>query len=399
MANWSPPRRTLLFVAGTRPEAIKLAPLILALAAHPRFSVLVCASAQHRDLLDAVFAGFGIVPDFDLDIMRVHQMPVAVVAGILSALAPIVEQVQPDALIVQGDTATAFAGAQVGAYARVPVIHVEAGLRSGQDEPFPEEMHRRAIAQIASLHFAPTEAARLALHGEGIDAARIHVTGNTGIDALLATARAIGRAPELRAAFAHEFAGRDPARALVLATMHRRENHGHGIAQFIAALRDLAAQDHVDIVVPLHPHPAVGAVIIAQLTGVPHIRLVPPLDYPAFIHLLGQAHVVITDSGGIQEEAPALGVPVLVLRDVTERSEGVAAGVAQVIGTSRTAIVDAVRALLHDETAHARMARAVFPYGDGRATDRIIAVLDRVFGNATEEPVRRTRAKQIFARQ
>jgi UDP-N-acetylglucosamine 2-epimerase (non-hydrolysing) len=253
-------------------------------------------------------------------------------------------------------------------------------------------MHRRAIAQMAELHFAPTEMARAALTAEGIAPGTIHVTGNTGIDALLATSRAMARTPGLRAMFARTFAMVDPTRALVLATMHRRENHGRGISQFIAALRELATTEAVDIVLPMHPHPAVGAVIEARLGDVRGVHLVPPLDYPAFIHLLGEAHLVLTDSGGIQEEAPAFGVPVLVMRDVTERPEGVSAGVAQIVGTDRTAIVAAVRALLHDKSAYARMARAVLPYGDGRATDRAIAVLDRVYGGA--EPGMRMRANR-----
>ena len=381
MANWSPPRRTLLFVAGTRPEVIKLAPLILALEGHPQFSCVVCASAQHRDLLDAAFAGFGIVPDIDLDIMRAHQTPLGVVAGVLAALEPVLARHRPVALIVQGDTATAFAAAQAGVYARVPVVHVEAGLRSGDDnEPFPEEFHRRAIAQFAALHFAPTPAARTALLAEGIAADRIHVSGNTGIDALHATAAALARAPAVTALLDREFAMLDPARRLLLLTIHRRENHGARLASVIAAVRMLAQSETLDIVVPVHPHPAVSAAVQRGLGGVAGVHLVPPLDYPAFIHLLQRAALVLTDSGGVQEEAPAFGVPVLVLRETTERPEGIAAGVARLVGTDTSAIVAAVRSLLDDRAAHLAMARASLPYGDGHAAERIVAVLTREYG-------------------
>ena len=381
MANWSPPRRTLLFVAGTRPEAIKLAPLILALQRHPQFSVMVCATAQHRDMLDTAFAGFGIVPDVDLDVMRARQTPLTVVAAVLAALEPVLARLQPVAVIVQGDTATAFAAAQAGAYARVPVMHVEAGLRSGDpDAPFPEEMHRRAIAQLAALHFAPTPAAAAALRAEGIAAARIHLTGNTVIDALHATAAAIDRAPQLAARLRQGLPRVAPPRRLLLLTIHRRENHGARLAAVIAAVRALAAAAPVEFIIPVHPHPAVGRVIQSRLAGVAHVHLVPPLDYPAFIQLLRRAALVLTDSGGVQEEAPAFGVPVLVLRDTTERPEGVAAGVARLIGTDTAAIIAAVRDLLDDGAAHERMARAALLYGDGHAAERIVAVLTREFG-------------------
>lgn len=381
MANWSPSRRTLLFVAGTRPEVIKLAPLILALEGHPMFRVTVCATAQHRDLLDGAFAGFGIVPDIDLDIMREHQTPIAVVAGVLAALEPVLERLHPAAVVVQGDTATAFAAAQAGAYARVPVVHVEAGLRSGDpSEPFPEEMQRRAIAQFASLHFAPTSAAQAALVAEGIAADRIYISGNTGIDALHATAAATARAPAAAAAIARDFAMLDPEKRLLLLTVHRRENHGARLESVIDAVRTLAASEDVQFVVPIHPHPTVSAAIGRGLGDVAGVHLVPPLDYPAFIHLLQRAALVLTDSGGVQEEAPAFGVPVLVLRETTERPEGVAAGVARLVGTDGATIIAAVRHLLHDKVAHKRMARATLPYGDGHASKRIVAVLTREFG-------------------
>ena len=378
MANWSPPRRTLLFVAGTRPEALKLAPVIRAVRRSRLLAAEICATAQHRDLLDTAFADLGIVADDDLDLMRHAQSPVEVATAVIAALTPMLIARPPAALIVQGDTASAYGAAVAGGYARVPVVHVEAGLRSGGDDPFPEEMHRRGIAQIATLHFAPTAAARAALRREGIADANIHVTGNTVIDALVNAADRIATDARLARTLQRQFADIDGGRPLVLATVHRRENHGPRLAGILDALAELAAGGAA-VVVPVHPHPAIAQPLAARLGAVAHVHLLPPLDHPAFVYLLQRARLVLTDSGGVQEEAPAFGVPVLVLRDVTERPEGIAAGVARLVGHDRRQIVAAVRQLLDDEAAHTRMARAVLPYGDGRAGQRIAAVLEAQF--------------------
>lgn len=360
------------FVAGTRPEAIKLAPVILELTRRGRRPLLV-ATGQHRDLLAGALAAFGLAADDDLDVMRPGQAPADVVGLLVPALARLFADHAPDAVVVQGDTATAFAAAQAAVYARVPLAHVEAGLRSGSHEPFPEEMHRRAIAQLADLHFAPTPAARAALLAEGVLPTAVHVTGNTGIDALRQMQARLRREPALAAALALRFGGIDRSRPMILATVHRRENHGVRLASVLAALSDLAGQ--AEIVVPVHPHPAVAGPIHRALGGRAGVHLLPPLDYPAFVWLMEQAALALTDSGGVQEEAPALGLPVLVLRDVTERREGVDSGNARLVGTDTAAIVAAGRGLLADRVSLSRMGEAALPYGAGDAAARICDVL------------------------
>jgi UDP-N-acetylglucosamine 2-epimerase (non-hydrolysing) len=372
--------QVFLFVAGTRPEAVKLSPVILALRAQDRPAYLV-ATGQHRELFHEALAGFGLVADDDLAIMQRAQAPAAVVGALVPALAAICERLRPAAVIVQGDTATAFAGAQAAVYARRPLVHVEAGLRSGHFEPFPEEMHRRAIAQLADLHFAPTAAARAALLKEGVAADTIHVTGNTGIDALrLVEARLVSDAV-LGAMLAQRFAGIDFRRPVIVATVHRRENHGARLAQVLAALAELAGE--AEIVVPVHPHPAVSGPVHAILGGRAGVHLLPPLDYAAFIWLLQRATLALTDSGGVQEEAPALGVPVLVLRDVTERREGLDSGNARLMGTDAGGIIDTVRGLLADRDSMGRMSEAALPYGVGNASGQIVDVMLQRFCAAT----------------
>ena len=367
----------LLFVAGTRPEAVKLAPVILELQARGARPVLV-ASGQHRELFDAALASFGLSADHDLCIMRPGQTPAEVVGALVPALARLFGSVRPAAVVVQGDTATAFAGAQAAAYSRLPLIHVEAGLRSGCDEPFPEEMHRRVIAQLAAIHFAPTAAAAMALRHEGIPANAIHLTGNTGIDALHLMAARLAREPVLGAAIAQRFAAIDPARPLLLVTVHRRENHGERLDDILAALSILA--DKVEVCLPVHPHPAIAGPVRARLGSRPGVHLLPPLDYPAFVWLMQRATLALTDSGGVQEEAPALGLPVFVLRNVTERCEGIESGNACLIGTDTAGILVAVNGLLSDARAISRMSEAALPYGTGDAARRIVDVLQAGFG-------------------
>ena len=379
MAFGAPPVEKYLFVAGTRPEAVKLAPVILALQAQQRQTLLV-ATGQHRELFDAALAGFGLTADRNLDVMTDGQTPADVVGTLVPLLAGEFARVEPTVVVVQGDTASAFAGAIAGHYAGRPVAHVEAGLRSGQRDPFPEEMHRRAIAQLADVHFAPTTAAQQALAGEGIASAAIHLTGNTGIDALHLTRARTARDAGAACRLAARFDAIDSKRPLIVATMHRRESHGPGLDAIIAAVRDLSA--FAEIAIPVHPNPNVAGPVHAALADVAGIHLLPSLDYPTFVWLLGRATLALTDSGGIQEEAPALGVPVLVMREVTERSEGIATGNARLVGTDRAAIVAAAAELLGDAAVWRRMAEPALPYGDGDAGRRIASVLIERFGQA-----------------
>ncbi|MFZ4689638.1 MAG: non-hydrolyzing UDP-N-acetylglucosamine 2-epimerase [Polymorphobacter sp.] len=371
------PQGLFVCVAGTRPEAVKLAPVILALRANGQHCRII-ATGQHRELFHEALNAFGLVADDDLAIMRAGQSPADVIGTLVPALAARFVELRPAAVIVQGDTATAFAGAQAAVYARSPLAHVEAGLRTGHAEPFPEEMHRRVIAQLADLHFAPTALAAAALHREGVAPQTIHVTGNTGIDALhLMAARLAGDAV-LQAVLAARFAGIDAQRPLLLVTIHRRENHGDRLASVLAALATLAQA--AEIVLPVHPHPAIAGPVNAVLGGLAGVHLLPPLDYPAFLWLLQRARLVLTDSGGVQEEAPALGTPALVLRDVTERSEGIASGNARLVGTDTAAIVAAVGKLLGDAAARGRMTAAALPYGAGDAARQIVEVMLARFG-------------------
>lgn len=363
-----------LFIAGTRPEAVKLAPVVHALR-RTGHNARLLATGQHRDLLHRALADFDLTADIDLDIMRTAQSPAAVVGTLVPAVAELCARTAPVAVIVQGDTASAFAGAQAAAYARAPLAHVEAGLRSHAVDPFPEEMHRRAIAQLADVHFAPSAAAAAELAHEGIAADAIRVTGNTGIDALLWTAARLDAdaalARQAGASLADLHAARQ--RPLLLATVHRRENHRH-LPAIVAALRELAAT--ADIAIPVHPHPLVSDAM-SGLAATPGIALLPPLAYPSFVLLLRRATLVLTDSGGVQEEAPALGVPVLVLRDGTERPEPLASGNARLVGTDPAQIVSAVRALLACPASLAGMKEPAWPYGQGQASPLIAAELVR----------------------
>jgi len=362
----------VLSVFGTRPEAIKMAPVVRALQRAPeRFESHVCVTAQHRTMLDQVLEVFELKAEIDLDLMVPGQSPAGIAAGVLDRLPPLLHRLQPDIVLVQGDTTTTFAAAFAAFQERIPTGHVEAGLRTGDRwQPFPEEMNRVLTTRIAALHFAPTPAARDALLREGIAAADIYLTGNTVIDALLQTVRADYhfRTPALTAL--------DPARRVVLVTTHRRESFGAPLRSICAAIRTLAARfPELQFVLPVHPNPEVKGTVEELLGDLPGMRLIPPVDYLEFVHLMSRADLVLTDSGGIQEEAPSLGKPVLVLREVTERPEGVAAGTALVVGTDQERIVAAASELLTSPEAYARMANAVNPYGDGRASERIVAAL------------------------
>ncbi|WP_423141314.1 non-hydrolyzing UDP-N-acetylglucosamine 2-epimerase [Parablastomonas sp. CN1-191] len=360
----------LLVVLGTRPEAIKLMPVVTALRADPAVHVEVCATGQHRGLLDQVLAPAGLVPDHDLDLMRPGQSLDSLLAAATEGIGRVLDAARPDRVIVQGDTASALAGALAAFHRQVPVAHVEAGLRSGDPaQPFPEEAYRRTITLLADLHFAPTQGAVDALLAERVDAASVHLTGNTGIDALFALR---GSSPGSVVA---AVLGNLGARRLLLVTCHRRENIGPPLDAVIEALAALAARGDVAVALPLHPNPAVASRIRARLGALGGVILLPALSYPDFAALMAAASVILTDSGGVQEEAPALGKPVLVLRETTERPEGVAAGTARLVGTDSARIVAETARLLDDPAAHAAMALAHSPYGDGRAARRIAAIL------------------------
>ena len=354
-----------------------MAPVVRALEHEDaRFDSRICVTGQHRQMLDQVLGLFGMVPDFDLDLMRPGQDLCDVTTGILSGMRAVLRDWRPDVILVHGDTTTSFAGALSGFYEKIPVGHVEAGLRTGNiHSPWPEEMNRRLSAALATWHFAPTSGARQNLMEEAVPAARIHVTGNTVIDALHAITDRVEGDHGLAAGAASAFPFLDPARKLLLVTGHRRENFGRGFENICLALRRLAARGDVQIVYPAHLNPGVREPVMRLLAGAPNIHVIAPVDYLPFVYLMRRAHIILTDSGGIQEEAPSLGIPVLVLRDTTERPEAVAAGTVRLVGTDIGRIVKEAARLLDDPAAHAAMARAHNPYGDGRAAARIVAVL------------------------
>ncbi len=367
--------RRILLLFGTRPEAIKLFPVVDTLRATPGMDVRVCVTAQHRGLLDQVLAIAGLTPDIDLDLMEPGQSLDALTARLLTGIGGVLDDEQPDLVLVQGDTTTAMVGALAAYYRRIPVGHVEAGLRSGDIfHPWPEEVNRRIVAPIAALHFAPTETAAAALRQENIASERIHVTGNTVIDALQVTRRRIAADPSLAAGLdtiLERFAGS----RIILVTTHRRENFGDGMANIARAIGRVAARPGVSVLFPVHPNPNVVSAMDELLGDRPNIARIDPLDYPHFIRALDAAYLVLSDSGGVQEEAPALGKPVLVMRDTTERPEGVAAGTAKLVGTDEDRIVDEVARLLDDPSAYAAMARAHNPFGDGQASARIAGIV------------------------
>jgi UDP-N-acetylglucosamine 2-epimerase (non-hydrolysing) len=366
----------VLAVFGTRPEAIKMAPVVAALREASGVRVRVCVTGQHRSMLDSVLRTFAIVPDDDLAVMRSDQGLSQVYARILSGLDPILTAWRPDFALVQGDTATSTAAALAAFHRRVPVGHVEAGLRTGNIEsPWPEEANRRLTAVVASRHYAPTEGARQALLAEGTPDSAIRVTGNTVIDALLRCTEAQARDAATRARIGAQFGWIEPGKRLILVTGHRRESFGGGLNDICEALATLARRPDVQIVYPVHLNPNVRGPVFTRLGHIRAIRLTEPLDYPDFVTLMGASDIILTDSGGIQEEAPALRKPVLVMRDTSERPEAITAGVARLVGTDTAAIVAGVSELLDDPDRYAAMASGATPYGDGKASQRIVADL------------------------
>ena len=367
--------RKILTVFGTRPEAIKLFPLVHRLARDDRFIGRVCISAQHREMLDQVLDIAGIVPDHDLDLMTPGQTLDALTARALVEIGKVLDLEQPDWVVVQGDTTTVMAGAIAAYYRKIPVCHVEAGLRSGDiHHPWPEEVNRRVVGSFAALHCAPTTTARDALLRENVDPATVHVTGNTVVDALQWVTARVGDSPALAdglRALEERFAGR----RIIGVTSHRRENFGEGMQAIAKAVKSIASRQDVAVIFPVHLNPQVRAVMKAELAGLDNVALLEPLDYPQFARLLDISHLMLTDSGGVQEEAPALGKPVLVMRETTERPEGIAAGTARLVGTDADRIVRETNRLLDDPAAYAAMAQAHNPFGDGHAAERIADLL------------------------
>jgi UDP-N-acetylglucosamine 2-epimerase (non-hydrolysing) len=366
---------SVLSIFGTRPEAIKLAPVIAEFGRRGSVLSHVCVTAQHRDMLDQALDLFGIVPDYDLDLMQKNQTPAGVAALALEKLAPVFHATQPDWVLVHGDTTTAAAAAMAAFYAGIKVGHVEAGLRSHDKwHPFPEEINRRIVGVIADLHFAPTEEARTNLLREGISESRVMVTGNTVIDAL----RWVQRLPSNLGSIGEALRPLEVSDAkLVLVTAHRRESFGEPIVRVCEAIRKLAERygDGILFLYPVHPNPKIHDPVHRLLGGVSNIILIPPVDYLSLVHLMERSYLILTDSGGIQEEGPALGVPVLVLREVTERPEAVVSGNVRLVGTDRARIVSEVTRLMDDPQEHNCMARAVNPYGDGHAAERIATAI------------------------
>ena len=370
----------ILVIFGTRPEAIKMAPVIAELSRRDGFEVKVCFSGQHREMVEQVLAVFGIRPDFDLAVMKRDQSLADVTVGVLSGLEELFRSYRPDMILVQGDTTTVLASALAAFYHRIPVGHVEAGLRTGDRfSPYPEEMNRLLATRLSDLHFAPTETAKRNLLRENVAEAAIRVTGNTVIDALFAARDKLLADNERFSELETRFSFLDPGKKTVLVTGHRRENHGDGIRNLCSALRTLARRGDVELVYPVHPNPSVSDVAAKELAGVENVHLIPPLDYLSFIYLMRRSFFVVSDSGGVQEEAPSLGKPVLVVRESTERPEAVAAGTCRLVGADPARIVAESELLLDDPGEYRRRASIANPFGDGRAAVRIAEAVEEYF--------------------
>lgn len=366
----------VLCVFGTRPEAIKMAPVVNALKYTEGIEVAVCVTGQHRQMLDQVLDLFDLRPDHDLDIMKPGQDLTDITSAILLKLRDVLSAHRYDMVLVHGDTTTTAAAAMAAFYQKIPVGHVEAGLRTGDRySPWPEEMNRSIVGRLATLHFAPTERARHCLLKENIASEQIHVTGNTVIDALQQVVQKLKSDQHLNQQLSNQFPFLDPNRRLITVTGHRRENFGDGFERICLALRDLSQRDDLQVVYPVHLNPSVQEPVRRILGDAPNVHLIKPLDYLPFVYLMDRSHFIVTDSGGVQEEAPSLGKPVLVMRETTERPEAVEAGTVRLVGTDAQKIVSESHRLLDDESAYAAMARALNPYGDGLASQRIAHTL------------------------
>lgn len=367
----------ILTIFGTRPEAIKLFPVVQALSVRTRLETLTCVTGQHREMLDQVLKIADIQPDFDLDLMTANQSLDDLTGRLLSGIGKILDETTPQRVVVQGDTATAMCGALAAYYRQIPVSHVEAGLRSYNIyHPWPEEVNRKIIGTIADQHFAPTETAADALKKENIPAERIYVTGNTVIDALLATSEKT-KDPKALDRILNDLYKKFSGRKIIGVTSHRRENLGDGLINIAGALRIIAKRDDVALIFPVHLNPKVRAIMQKALGDLDNVAMIEPLDYPNFVSLLNHCNFMMTDSGGVQEEAPALGKPVLVMRDTTERPEGVEAGTAKLVGTDKQLILAEATKLLDDEDYYLAMARAHNPFGDGKASQRIADIIEK----------------------
>lgn len=369
----------ILSIFGTRPEAIKMAPVIKALQQLQDCQIKVCVTAQHRNMLDQVLNLFEIKPDFDLNIMKANQDLTDITCAVLKGITAVLKQYKPDRILVHGDTTTTFAATLAAFYEKIPVGHVEAGLRSHNlYSPWPEEINRKLTAGIADLHFAPTDLAARNLQNEGIKNHQIIVTGNTVIDALLQTCELLKNNSALQHSLQQQFSYLNPHKKLILVTGHRRESFGDGFKRICQALASIAQNPTVQIVYPVHLNPNVQKPVYEILNNLDNVFLIEPQDYLPFVYLMNQSYLILTDSGGIQEEAPALGKPVLVLREVTERPEGVSAGTVKLVGTDPQKIITEVDALLNDKNYYNQISFAHNPYGDGQASQRIINKLNEI---------------------
>lgn len=375
--------KKILIVFGTRPEAIKMAPVVHALKACLDFETRVCVTAQHREMLDQVLSLFQIVPDYDLDLMSAGQTLADISSRVLQGITGVLAQWTPDLVLVHGDTTTTAMTAMACFYQRIPVGHVEAGLRTGNMwSPWPEEFNRRLAGLVTRLHFAPTQQARTNLLAETIPAEWIEVTGNTVIDALLHVSGRIDHDQDLQAQFQQKFNFLDDRKRILLVTGHRRENFGDGMQSICRGILALSKRDDLEIVYPVHRNPNVSGPVEEHLAGQPSIHLLAPQDYLSFVYLMKRCSVLLTDSGGIQEEAPALGKPVLVMRDTTERPEAVAAGTVRLVGTAAANIEREVATLFDDRQAYLRMSTSMNPYGDGTAAQQICSSVERYLASA-----------------
>jgi UDP-N-acetylglucosamine 2-epimerase (non-hydrolysing) len=369
--------KKVMVVFGTRPEAIKMAPLIGLLKLDPGFETIVCVTAQHREMLDQVLEVFSIIPDYDLDLMTVGQSLSALSADILNQLTPIFNAVSPDLVLVHGDTTTTLMASLAAFYCGIEIGHVEAGLRTGNlKSPWPEEANRKLVSTLASFHFAPTVLSKKNLTSEGVEKSKIFVVGNTVVDALFLALEKIESSPSIRAASESRFSMLSKNRKIVLITGHRRENFGGGFLEICAAIKRLANRfQDVDFVFPVHLNPNVKSPVNIRLGGLKNVILIEPLEYLSFVYLMSKCDIILTDSGGIQEEAPSLGKPVLVMRDTTERPESIEAGTVILTGANKEQIVESVSTLLTNVDIYGEMSSAHNPYGDGQASERIISII------------------------
>ncbi|MGP5120465.1 non-hydrolyzing UDP-N-acetylglucosamine 2-epimerase [Psychrobacter alimentarius] len=378
--------KKVLSIFGTRPEAIKMAPVVKALEAHPDIQSLVCVTAQHREMLDKVLALFEIIPDYDLDIMKDDQSLTQASSRMLMALEPILKECKPDLVLVHGDTSTTLCGAQAAFYQRIPIGHVESGLRTySLYSPWPEEANRQLTSVITKLHFSPTKAAAQNLYDEHNNPEYIYVTGNTVVDALLDVKDKLESDESSRLSLQQQFSELDFTKRRVLITGHRRENFGDGFESICQAIKELAQKySDYEFVYPVHLNPNVKEPVNRLLCGLDNVKLIEPQDYLPFVYLMSTSHIILTDSGGIQEEAPSLGIPVLVMRETTERQEAVQAGTVKLVGTHGPTIVAEVSNLIENEAIYLKMSQAHNPYGDGKASQRITdTIVEFLYENAT----------------